>query len=151
MQRTTKFFVYGTLKQGECNFCVWPHKLVRVQPATIRGAKLYDLGGFPAMIEFDDANARVAGQLIEVADAHAAETLARLDRLEGYREGQPVDANHYIRRWVLVRQSNGLRLPCWAYFMTGKQAEDMVARMEPMEPNSDGVASWSRSRQAARA
>jgi gamma-glutamylcyclotransferase (GGCT)/AIG2-like uncharacterized protein YtfP len=75
----TKVFVYGTLRQGECNHrrylgsakCLGA---ARTEPAY----SLVDLNHFPAMI--DGGTSAVVGEVYEVTD----EELAMLDRLEGH-------------------------------------------------------------------
>lgn len=44
----TDFFVYGTLKRGECRESLWPCKPITVREGFIR-ARLYDLGLYPAL------------------------------------------------------------------------------------------------------
>lgn len=44
----TDFFVYGTLKRGECRESMWPRKPLRIREAFIQ-ARLYDLGAYPAI------------------------------------------------------------------------------------------------------
>jgi gamma-glutamylcyclotransferase (GGCT)/AIG2-like uncharacterized protein YtfP len=96
-----RFFVYGTLKDGECNSRVWPHEPVSIESAILDGAVLYHLGAYPAICKGDG---KVLGQLWTVDDQHVAATLARLDRLEGY-QGKPTDL--YDREVVEVKTDDG--------------------------------------------
>lgn len=76
-QTSSVVFVYGTLKRGHGN-----HRLLEAGGArllgtdSIKGWSMHDLGAFPAVAEGWDT---VHGEVFEVD----AETLARLDRLEG--------------------------------------------------------------------
>ncbi|QDS88236.1 Gamma-L-glutamyl-butirosin B gamma-glutamyl cyclotransferase [Rosistilla ulvae] len=80
MDGATSFFVYGTLKRGECRERMWPHAPVEIQPAFAWGF-LYDLGPYPAMTPGDDW---IAGEIWTIASPHVAETLVVLDEIEGY-------------------------------------------------------------------
>jgi len=87
----TKVAVYGTLKQGHGN-----HRLLTdskfLGKASVKG-RMYHLGGFPG-VRLDEPGT-VQVELYEVDN----DTLRRLDRLEGYREGA-ADNNFYTREIV---------------------------------------------------
>lgn len=110
-------FVYGTLKRGERN-----HPLVadasRIIPATTRGT-LYDLPvGYPCMtVEGDDT---VHGEFMTFKDLPGK--LARLDRLEGYREGRPAEENLYLRVPLHVTLESGGEAKAWGYIFTRARA-----------------------------
>ncbi|RYF79218.1 MAG: gamma-glutamylcyclotransferase [Comamonadaceae bacterium] len=98
-------FVYGTLRQGECN------DIARYRPAAAwvgmgtTGGVLYDLGPYPGAT-FGEAG-RILGEVYRVAPA----VEAQLDALEGV---QPDGEGEYRKREVLVQM--GLqRLLCLAY------------------------------------
>lgn len=86
-----KVFVYGTLKKGREN-----HRWLRgssfIQEDTLKGASMYSLTAFPAVV-FDDKNSVVKGEVYEV------ENLDQLDRLEGY-------PHLYNRREVVTEQGH---------------------------------------------
>jgi gamma-glutamylcyclotransferase (GGCT)/AIG2-like uncharacterized protein YtfP len=129
----TRFFVYGTLKQGEANSHVWPHEPLSVEYGVLAGADLYDLGHFPAIVDGGDA---VGGEVWTIADEHAAETLRRLDRLEGYH-GDADDL--YDRRIVAVETEDGV-VACWAYFL--KRLGSFRHAAKQVQPDQFGVLSW---------
>lgn len=83
-------FVYGTLRQGECNHALLAEaELLSLNAWTF--GKLYDTGdGYPCM--YPDQQTRVVGELYAVT----GKVLKRLDQLEGYR-GQGKE-NDYERQ-----------------------------------------------------
>jgi gamma-glutamylcyclotransferase (GGCT)/AIG2-like uncharacterized protein YtfP len=96
---THKVFVYGTLRNGWGNHAL----LVKSEflgKATLQ-AKMYTFGFIP-YISLNNANDDdiVHGEVYSIDDY----TLARLDQLEGYREGN-VESSFYTRS--LVRTSLG--------------------------------------------
>jgi gamma-glutamylcyclotransferase (GGCT)/AIG2-like uncharacterized protein YtfP len=60
------FFVYGTLKRGECRESMWPRRPLEIRPAYVR-AHLFDLGDYPAI--------RVDSILNADCVEHASQTL----------------------------------------------------------------------------
>lgn len=78
------FFVYGTLKRGECRAHCWPRKPTSVQSAVARG-ELYDTGPFPAMIKGNDL---VLGELWTFPQSDFKTVASVLDSVEDYREGR---------------------------------------------------------------
>lgn len=78
-------FVYGTLRKEEYYSHYLKGSRCVAEQARVRG-RLYDTGNhYPAMVLVDDADSSefVYGELYEVD----RKTLARLDELEGYRDG----------------------------------------------------------------
>ena len=108
-------FVYGTLKPGGTywkEFCVG--RTVRTTEAKVKG-QLYDLGvGYPGIrLVGDDW---VYGHLLTL---DSAETLRRLDHLEGYSADRPSGRNEYTRRRCpIYDHSNMLIGGRWIYEMT---------------------------------
>ncbi len=89
------FFVYGTLKRGECREAVWPTRPTRIREGFILG-KLYDLGPYPAIRvdESDDEGAGwdnghptdldwIKGEVWSMNHNDVITTLATLDEIEG--------------------------------------------------------------------
>jgi gamma-glutamylaminecyclotransferase len=79
----TRLFVYGTLKRGCCN-----HDQIAGQDflgvaVTPPGFRLYDLGGYPAIVTHPNSPTGVLGEVWSVDP----EGLERLDRFEGVHEG----------------------------------------------------------------
>jgi gamma-glutamylcyclotransferase (GGCT)/AIG2-like uncharacterized protein YtfP len=83
-----RMFVYGTLMRGEPNHRLLAAARFLGAAKTAPGYRLFDLGACPAMTTGDQA---VDGELFEVD----AETLARIDRLEGH-------PTYYVRLAILL-------------------------------------------------
>lgn len=79
----TRLFVYGTLKRGCCNHAQMAGAQFLGLARTPPGYRLYDLGGYPALVARPDDPSAVVGEVWSVD----AEVLARLDRFEGVHEG----------------------------------------------------------------
>ena len=88
----TLVFVYGTLKRGHGNHTVmqWAGGKL-VGPATRNCAQLYRVAGFPGLVETNNPDDVVIGELYMVDD------LSPLDGLEGYRPENENDSM-YLRR-----------------------------------------------------
>jgi gamma-glutamylcyclotransferase (GGCT)/AIG2-like uncharacterized protein YtfP len=94
-------FVYGTLRRGGANAMHLLHPdAVFVGNAGVRG-RLYDMGGYPALV-LDDEAGLVAGEVYEID----ADTLQVLDEFEA--------AAQYARKRVVV-VLNGAETSCWVY------------------------------------
>jgi len=76
-------FIYGTLKRGKSNHRFMAGQRFLGPASTLPGYRLYQLDGYPGMIESPSSGASVEGEIWDV-DAAA---LAELDRLEGLSEG----------------------------------------------------------------
>lgn len=76
-------FVYGTLKRGGSNHALLAGQAFMGEAETLPGHALYDLGGYPGMVELDGSEGRVTGEVWSV-DSRCLEAL---DRLEGTDEG----------------------------------------------------------------
>jgi gamma-glutamylcyclotransferase (GGCT)/AIG2-like uncharacterized protein YtfP len=129
-----KVFVYGTLMRDHGNNYLL--KDATFLGAAVTGARYAMTNvGFPFVIRAsgDDA-APVAGELFDIGDC--AETLARLDRLEG--EGRMYDR---VTGPVLC---NGEIFEA-SYYVKHDNRRDG----EPVAPNSDGVLVWPGRRRAA--
>lgn len=104
------FFVYGTLKRGECREHAWPCPPESVAEATTHG-QLHDLGEYPAMVPGEDL---VVGELWTVPKSGLADTLRVLDSIEGYRPGN--DDNLYERRIVECLNNESQTQMAYTYF-----------------------------------
>lgn len=91
-----RFFVYGTLKRGQCREGCWPAAPLSVCEAAVRGSLLC-LGAYPGLIPGDQW---VRGELWEIAQQDVEATLRVLDQIEGYQAGR--QRNLYERRSVEV-------------------------------------------------
>lgn len=126
------FFVYGTLKRGECRERCWPRTAIEVLAATVF-AELYDLGPYPALRAGGDL---VAGEVRRLRPEDMAETLRILDGIEGFR-GLPSEL--YIRRVILCRTSDGREIRAWSYFYSRAKACTSERRVPP---DADGRCRW---------
>lgn len=94
------FFVYGTLKSGQCREKCWPVRPLEIRRAWIFG-RLYDLGAYPALwVPLDRESSiqpeeRVAGQLWSFHIDDFRELVGVLDVIEG--TGQPGQPDEYYR------------------------------------------------------
>ena len=85
-QMTTRLFIYGTLKRGDCRAPLLADAAYLGQAVTTPRYKLYTHGPYPALVEaaaIGQPGLAIHGELYEVDDA----TLARLDEEEGVDEG----------------------------------------------------------------
>ena len=106
---------YGSLMTVGWNHQAFCADALSVEPATTRGTLYVLPAGFPAMVL--DGDGTVHGEAMTFPDLAAK--LAELDRLEGYRPGQP-ERSLYVRRVVkvcLVR--SGLTVQAWCYVWRG--------------------------------
>lgn len=104
----TIIFVYGTLMRGGRNVAWWPQAPRRVSSAWVQGA-LLDCGGYPGLVEGDDA---VRGECWWFEQSQLSAVLARLDVLEDHR-GLATDL--YQRQRLVVHQVGGALLTAWGY------------------------------------
>ncbi|QDU97854.1 gamma-glutamylcyclotransferase family protein [Lignipirellula cremea] len=126
------FFVYGTLKQGECRAEFWPEPPRSIETAYIT-AELYDLGPYPCILPGND---RVEGELWRFPIAAMPETIEVLDQVEGYNQGTP---DLYLRRVALCTTSSGIPVHAYTYFYASESIARSAARIRP---GSDGYARW---------
>jgi gamma-glutamylaminecyclotransferase len=85
-----RVFVYGTLKRGRGNHHFLQGQRYIGKGNTLPRYALYDLGGYPGMVETEDQPAAIAGEIWEVDD----DCLAELDELESIADGE------YARVWL---------------------------------------------------
>lgn len=78
----TSFFVYGTLKRGQCREACWPVRPQQIRVAYAQG-ELYNLGDYPAMVAGNDT---IVGELWSFPESDIPTTLQVLDEIEGYRD-----------------------------------------------------------------
>lgn len=127
----TALFVYGTLKTTGVRSGLWPFSPIEVAPATIQ-ATLFDLGPYPAIYPGNDS---VAGEKWRFQAWQMLETLAVLDRVEGFnQEGRDL----YVRETVECQLVNGEKITAYSYFY----AEDPSNGGIRVEPSDDGLCRW---------
>ena len=118
------FFVYGTLLPGQPNFDLWRDDIKHIEPAILWAATLYDMGGYPMLVEGHDAV--VKGALVEIVPEAYEATLARIDELEAYDEAAR-RYSIYLREARQVQVNDGSHRVAWVYI----GAQRHVAGMEP--------------------
>ena len=108
----TLLFVYGTLKRACSNHGQMAGQAFIGPARTVPGYTLYDLGGYPAIVEDASDRAGVVGEVWSIDRA----ALERLDRFEGVHEGlyrrapialQPPFADRAIEAYVSVLPVTG--------------------------------------------
>jgi gamma-glutamylcyclotransferase (GGCT)/AIG2-like uncharacterized protein YtfP len=106
-------FVYGTLRQGECNYDAHlAGRFVSVLPARLKDhARRVASHGY--LVIRPEPGSEVVGELFFLAQSVACETLARCDRLEEIPPGS-LRGDWYERRVVEVETAGG-RHRAWAY------------------------------------
>ncbi len=103
-------FVYGTLKQGFCNFPVNRGRRLPGEFVTVQAFPLYVIGefGLPWLVYAPGRGLQVTGQLFEV-DAAALVAMDRLERVD--------EADWYMQRSLSVQAADGGDpLQAMAYF-----------------------------------
>lgn len=132
MSPTNSFFVYGTLKHDSVRASLWPYAPLRIVSAEIRGV-LFDLGPYPAVVE---GELRIWGERWDFLPEQITNTLALLDRIEGY--GQDAD-NLYVRRVVDCWDEANICVPSFAYFFADRS---WAAQHPQVPPNEHGRCVW---------
>lgn len=117
------FFVYGTLLPGEANYYLWRDAITGYQPALISGARLYDLGHFPMLVEASDGEVR--GMVVRVRPSSYPAALSLLDQLEGVNL-PPLRQPGYRRVRRIVRPMGESPAVAWVYlgsaaFVVGRE------------------------------
>ncbi|MCD8510057.1 MAG: gamma-glutamylcyclotransferase [Bacillus sp. (in: Bacteria)] len=117
MEKTTKVFVYGTLRQHESNSHLLQEAKCFAKQAWTKG-RLYDTGfGFPAVANTHTSK-RVYGEVYDVT----AHQLERLDQLEGYNGSEA--SNHYERIVQTVHTDFG-SVEAYVYVYLPHQVADL--------------------------
>lgn len=98
-----KLFVYGTLRRS---------KSMKFICNGVFQGKMYDVGAFPAVIESNDPDDVVVGEVYEVDD----DTLSVLDMYEGV-------PRLYIRKEVTIKTQDGEELKCFIYIFNQSVGE----------------------------
>jgi gamma-glutamylcyclotransferase (GGCT)/AIG2-like uncharacterized protein YtfP len=119
------FFVYGTLLPGEVYYRLWREAIQEARPAVMTGARLYDLGKFPMLVEAPAGEVR--GMAVWVRPSSYAAALALLDQLEGVHLSR-YGGIGYRRAARVIRLAGGSTLVAWVY--VGHEAA--VAGLRPI-------------------
>jgi gamma-glutamylcyclotransferase (GGCT)/AIG2-like uncharacterized protein YtfP len=108
-------FVYGTLKRGGSNHAYLAGQLFLGAARTTPGFQLYDLDGYPGMIADEKHDREGTTGEVWAVDAN---TLEKLDRLEGLAEGLyrreivpllPPFADREVEAYLYARSIEGRR------------------------------------------
>lgn len=121
------FFVYGTLRPGECNHDLFLHgRTATEEPALLTGAVLYEGPGYPYAV-LDAGGGTVAGELVTAAAGEYGELLAVLDHLEEYTApGHPRNVYERVARDVL--RPDGTAVRAWVYVAAPGVAAELRAK-----------------------
>ncbi|MFK8110744.1 MAG: gamma-glutamylcyclotransferase [Rubripirellula sp.] len=128
------FFVYGTLKRGECRAQMWPVEPLSVVPAFARGT-LFDRDDYPAMLRGSD---RVHGECWQFDSGDAPAVVAALDRIEGANQPGIPDLYQRVTVEVLGLEAD-LSVQAYTYHYASDPLLDGFRRMTP---NEGGFVSW---------
>ncbi|ATL27550.1 gamma-glutamylcyclotransferase family protein [Streptomyces formicae] len=108
------FFVYGTLRPGECNHAaLLTGRVAREDPALLPGAVLYEGPGYPYVVEAPRAGP-VHGELVTALPSAHDRLLVALDLLEEYAPGDPRNLYERVAREV-TRAADGAAVRAWVY------------------------------------
>ena len=129
-----QFFVYGTLKRGQRNESIWPHRPVAVHDCWVTG-QLMGRSDYPAMIAGED---HVLGELWSFGDSDVPDVIAQLDRLEGTSGNQPDDLYHRILVSTFDLDDNPLG-EAYTYHYVPDPIMHGFVRIEAGEPRSSDV------------
>jgi gamma-glutamylaminecyclotransferase len=123
-----RIFVYGTLKQGFCNFGVNAGRRLPGVFETVERFPLYVIGapGLPWLVDTAGEGHRVAGQLFDVDDAD----LPRMDALE--RIDQPGWYARSVLQVVPAGGSSLAALEAEAYFGCRSRLAIETVRLGPL-------------------
>jgi gamma-glutamylaminecyclotransferase len=115
----TRVFVYGTLKRGGSNHDWLRGQRFIAEVRTQPRFRLFDLGGYPGMVEDLQNGLAVEGEVWEVDDA----ALAGLDELEDVAGGE------YVRLPLpLQAPFDGERVDGYLYLLSVAGRPDLGAR-----------------------
>jgi len=154
------FFVYGTLKRGQCRESMWPRTPRSIRPAFVRGW-LYDLGPYPAMWcgecgsgETQEPTSRggispgetppcccdwIAGEVWSIENCDFEATLKKLDEIES--TNQPDLTNLYdqilVRAYAAPGDSPSVLALAYQYSRSCDLAE--ISRIRP---GREPIVSW---------
>ena len=110
----TPFFVYGTRLPGQPNDHFWEDQIDDAKLASLSGVNLFAFPSFPMMIESENNDDQVVGQLIWVHPAAYTRIMKHIDMLENY---DPADHENspYQRVIRTVTTEQGEEIEAWTY------------------------------------
>ena len=106
-------FVYGTLRKRTATHM---HEVLARHcdyhcDGTMQG-KLYEVDGYPGIVESDEASDRVYGELYRIIDRDWV--LSQLDEYEQCAERFP-EPHEYVRMKISIRSAKDGELTAWVY------------------------------------
>lgn len=121
------FFVYGTLRPGECNHDLFLHgRTAQEEPAVLADAVLYEGPGYPYAL-LEPGGGSVVGEVVTAAPGEYGELLDVLDRLEEYvAPGHPRNLYERVAREVL--RPDGTAIRAWVYVAAPVVARELRAK-----------------------
>lgn len=136
MELAVAFFVYGTLKTGQCRQRCWPRQPLKIQPAFVRGS-LYDLGPYPAITRGDDW---VQGELWWFDASDCPQVQSTLDEIEGFnQDGYP---DLYLREQAnCFHSSEAIEHFCSAQIYRYANIAELTPQQR-MKPGCDQIVRW---------
>lgn len=123
------FFVYGTLRRGECRAKCWPCPPLRVEMATLYG-RLLDLGTYPGLVS---GELPIRGELWYFLPTQMAEACRVIDDVEGVNLG---DETLYERNIVECLSATGEWVKAYAYLYVHPHF------VQEIPVNSAGYVDW---------
>lgn len=90
-------FVYGTLRTGERNHHLLTGTYSSKQRTSISGLALYRMAGYTVPWAVERSGYTTQGEVFWLRPATASDTIADLDRLEGYDPSEPPTNQSYVR------------------------------------------------------
>ena len=127
------FFVYGTLRAGQCNATLLRGAIARSRGAKLCGAQMFDLGPYPMIIEAEPQH-EVWGELLEIEPEKYAAIVKSLDRLESVDGNNPENPDALYRRLKRFVAVENEQLEAWVYF-----GREVVARRGCLLAGGDWV------------
>lgn len=114
-------FVYGTLRKA---FAIDMHQPLAqfcefVSEGSMQG-KLYEVEGYPGVVETNDLSDRVIGELYKIVERDALFSI--LDDYEMCSEHYP-QPHEYLRKEIQVSTVNNQIIPAWVYIYNYSVAE----------------------------
>ncbi|MGD9160890.1 MAG: gamma-glutamylcyclotransferase [Desulfobacteraceae bacterium] len=114
--KTSKVFVYGTLKVGgRFDYPVFSKARKKVEEAVIKGS-LYSLGSFPT-VKIKEKG-QVHGEVHTFSPDDMAVVMSRMDSIEGYNAECP-EKGLYNRHQVKAKLPDGSVTTVWVYEYNG--------------------------------
>lgn len=141
-QALIHFFVYGTLKRGECREKCWPRRPLNIEAAWTLGT-LFDTGPYPALRPGNDP---VLGEVWSFAPEDFEVVASELDSVEEYQEGR--EDNLYLRERVQCQTLTGKIVQSYTYIFAQTNLLPTFIRIAPqLRVGEKQFAMWGQQRE----